>query len=69
MRLIPFLLGRKAEGLSLVATITTKGRFPKRRDDGSFCVEVALRFTAQQPDALVKMVNEWIVEWVSINRY
>jgi hypothetical protein len=44
-------------------------KFPKRRADGSFCVEVMLRVDAKETDVVASRVNSWLDEWVESNRY
>jgi hypothetical protein len=44
-------------------------KFPKRRADGSFSVEVTLRVNSKQPDVLAARVNSWLGEWVQANRF
>jgi hypothetical protein len=47
--------------------ISTK--FPKRRPDGSFCVELRLRVDTKDVEELAHLINAWIEEWVRANRY
>jgi hypothetical protein len=44
-------------------------KFPRRRSDGSFCVEVVLHIDTQGPVVLASRVTSWLVEWVQANRY
>lgn len=43
--------------------------FPKRRLDGSFCIETRLAIEAKDPAVLASQINSWIEEWVRSNRY
>jgi hypothetical protein len=43
--------------------------FPKRRSDGSFCIEVRLRVDSQQLDVLANRLNAWLDQWVLANRF
>ena len=46
-----------------------KVRFPKRRPNGSFCVEVALKADSGDPVLLGKRVQEWwSTAWMPANR-
>jgi hypothetical protein len=43
-------------------------KFPKRRPDGSFCVEVTLRHTSGDTAALASELREWIAtDWTPQN--
>ena len=44
-------------------------KFPERRPDGSFSVEITLRVNSKQPDVLVASVNSWLGQWVHANRF
>jgi hypothetical protein len=44
-------------------------RFPKRKPDGSFCVEVVFRVNSNELDALMSRVALWLEEWVRTNRF
>jgi hypothetical protein len=44
-------------------------RFPKRRPDGSFCIEQQLSIDSENPAVLATRINDWIEEWVLANRY
>ena len=44
-------------------------KFPKRRSDGSFCVEVRLRVDSRQPDVLADRLTAWLHQWLRTNRY
>ena len=46
----------------------SKVRFPKRRDDGSFCVEVTLVVQAAEPEALLRGVQAWSSGWAETNQ-
>ena len=43
-------------------------KFPKRRPDGSFCVELYLSIVTDDPSALAFQMTAWIEEWVRVNR-
>jgi hypothetical protein len=43
--------------------------FPKRKQDGSFCIEMRLAIDAEDPAVLATRINAWIEEWVQANRY
>jgi hypothetical protein len=42
-------------------------KFPKRRTDGSFCLEIVLPVVTSDPDALLRRVQDWTVRWVKAN--
>jgi hypothetical protein len=44
-------------------------KFPERRPDGSFSVEITLRVNSKQADVLVASVNSWLGQWVQANRF
>lgn len=44
-------------------------KFPRRKPDGSFCLEVTLRIVAEDPQLLADRVAAWLREWVAANRY
>lgn len=44
-------------------------KFPRRRSDGSFCVEVVFRVEGGQLASLPLRVTEWCDEWVKMNRH
>jgi hypothetical protein len=44
-------------------------KFPKRRPDGSFCVEFKLVIVTNDPAGLAFRINAWIEEWVRANRF
>jgi len=46
-----------------------KIKFPKRRLDGSFCVEVRLRVNSPEPDVLERRITTWLDEWTETNRH
>ena len=46
-----------------------KVRFPKRRPDGSFCVQVSLNCAATNRSELAERINSWSREWVERNQY
>jgi hypothetical protein len=43
-------------------------KFPKKRPDGSFCVEVTLRVSTKTPEQLANQVQLWLEQWVQVNR-
>jgi hypothetical protein len=43
--------------------------FPKRRPDGSFCIETRIAIDAADRAVLASRINDWIEEWVRANRY
>jgi hypothetical protein len=44
-------------------------KFPTRRADGSFCVEVRLRIDSSQPNLLASRLTAWLDQWSHANRY
>jgi hypothetical protein len=44
-------------------------RFPKRRLDGSFCIELPFAIVTNDPVVLISRINAWIEEWVRTNRF
>jgi hypothetical protein len=44
-------------------------KFPKKRPDGSFCVEIALRVNTSDPEGLAARITSWLEEWTQRNRY
>jgi len=46
----------------------SKVKFPKRRPDGSFCVEVVVPVATTDPEKLLPRVSEWATRWVNSNR-
>jgi hypothetical protein len=44
-------------------------KFPKRRADGSFCVQISLQTDAPDPAQLANRINSWFCEWAQANRY
>jgi hypothetical protein len=42
-------------------------KFPKKRVDGSFCVELALPVVTSHPDELLQRVQQWAVSWRQAN--
>jgi len=44
-------------------------RFPRRRSDGSFCVEVLFRVTSSQLESIPSRITDWADEWVRANRH
>lgn len=42
----------------------SKVRFPKKRPDGSFCVEVTCVVQTDEPKDLRNRVQAWLVQWV-----
>src|SRR5215470_7253138 len=44
-------------------------RFPHRRDDGSFCVEIFLRFESEAPEQLSTRISTWLRVWVGRNQH
>jgi hypothetical protein len=45
-----------------------RAKFPKKRPDGSFCVEVTLIVNTNDPKELVNRVHLWLEQWVQANR-
>ena len=45
-----------------------KIKFPRRQPDGSFCVEVTLSVMAEEPEELLRRVQEWAIKWVEANQ-
>ena len=43
-------------------------RFPKRREDNSFCVEVTLAVHTVEPEELLRRVQDWSSRWMEANR-
>ena len=43
-------------------------RFPKRREDGTFCVEVTLAVQTAEPEGLLHRVRAWASRWIEVNR-
>jgi hypothetical protein len=46
----------------------SKVKFPKRLKDGSFCVEIALSITTNEPEILLCKLKEWFVKWGEANK-
>ena len=44
-------------------------KFPKRRQDGSFCVDVVLSVSAEEQASLMPRITSWLDQWVKANRY
>ena len=44
-------------------------KFPKRRNDGSFSVEVILSIQANDPKEFLSRVQQWLEQWVQSNRH
>jgi hypothetical protein len=42
-------------------------KFPKRRPDGTFCVEIVFRLETDSPDELLLRVTAWLRDWVARN--
>jgi hypothetical protein len=45
----------------------TQPIFPKRRSDGSFCIEVSLRIESKAPADLKARVTRWLEDWPAAN--
>src|SRR5437867_2814598 len=46
----------------------SKIKFPKRRPDGSFCIEVILHIVSDDPEGLLKRVRDWAIQWAKANQ-
>jgi hypothetical protein len=44
-------------------------KLPKKRADGSFCVEIALRSDTDDAERLAARITTWLEEWTQKNRY
>lgn len=44
-------------------------KLPKKRADGSFCVEIALRVDTDDAKGLAARMTLWLEEWTHENRY
>jgi len=44
-------------------------KFPKRKSDGSFCVEITLTVSTNEIDSLVARITSWLDQWTKENRY
>lgn len=44
-------------------------KLPKKRADGSFCVEIALRVNTDDAKVLAARITSWLEEWTQKNRY
>jgi hypothetical protein len=44
-------------------------KFPKRKPDGSFCIELTLGVGTRDTAELASRMTAWIEEWVRANRY
>lgn len=49
--------------------VMTAQKFPKRRRDGSFCVEVIAKTNIATASSLAERVNTWVARWIQKNRY
>ncbi len=46
-----------------------RAKLPKRRPDGSFCIEMQLSIVTNDSTVLATRMNGWIDAWVLANRY
>jgi len=46
----------------------SKVQFPKRKADGTFCVEVTLRVTTSDAEELLRRMTNWMNQWVKANQ-
>ena len=44
-------------------------KLPKKKPDGSFCLEIALRVNTSDPKGLAVRITSWLEEWTQKNRY
>jgi hypothetical protein len=44
-------------------------KLPKKRPDGSFCVEITLRVNTNDAKGLAARITSWLKEWTQRNRY
>lgn len=45
-----------------------KVKFPKRHSDNSFCVEVILSITTEEPEVLLQHIQNWAFDWIKENQ-
>jgi hypothetical protein len=43
--------------------------FPKKRLDGSFCIEITLHVNTKDGKGLATRITSWLKEWTQRNRY
>src|SRR5258707_15317077 len=43
-------------------------KFPKRQADGSFCIEVSIPVSTDDPEGLQRRVQSWSTQWVGANQ-
>jgi hypothetical protein len=48
--------------------MSEKIRFPKRHADGSFCIEVSLPVSTNDPQGFLERVQDWFTQWVEANQ-
>src|SRR5437667_12792537 len=48
--------------------MTINAKFPKRQADGSFCIEVSIPVSTDDPEGLQRRVQSWSTQWVKANR-
>ncbi len=48
--------------------MSEKIRFPKRRPDGSFCIEVSIPISTNEPEGFLGRVQDWFTQWVEANQ-
>jgi hypothetical protein len=53
----------------LANMVQKQPRFPNRRPDGSFCVEVTLRVESAEIEPFVSRLTAWLNDWAKANRY
>jgi len=44
-------------------------KFPKRKSDGSFCVEITLLVNTNEIDNLAARITSWLDQWTKENRH
>lgn len=48
--------------------MSEKVRFPKKRADGSFCIEVSIPVSTDDPEGLLRSVQDWLSQWAKANQ-
>ena len=48
--------------------MTVNVKFPKRQADGSFCIEVSIPVSTDNPEELQRRVQSWSTQWVEANQ-
>jgi len=43
-------------------------KFPKRNEDGSFCILACFSVNAENPDDLSERIRDWLVKWAENNQ-